>query len=207
MSDIKGGSEASDFRPSVIDLSRAPGSGEAWDRPKGVVYLWAVCELLVVFNPWQPSSFLRRQTLRVFGAEIGPGVILRPRVRVKFPWKLHVGANTWIGEGVWFHNQDHVYIGENVVISQESFLTTGSHRARTDMGLITSPIHIGSGAWVTSRCMVLGGSTIGESALIQPLTVVRGEIPANTVFGCADGPMNLGPRFPDVAGTRTPGKD
>ena len=133
-------------RPPVIDLSRAPGSGEAWGRPRAVVYLWSACELLFVSNPWQVSSRLRVAVLRAFGADIADGVIFRPRTRVKSPWKLHIGERTWIGEGVWFHNQDHIHVGSDVVISQETFLTTGSHRVRTDMGLITSPISRTAGA-------------------------------------------------------------
>ena len=181
----------------VIDLAKAPGAGEAWDKPRTTVYLWGVCELLFVTNPWQISSRLRVAALRAFGAEIGPGVTFRPRTRVKFPWKLHIGAGCWIGEGVWFHNQDDVYVGANVVISQECFITTGSHRARSDMGLITSPVHIDDGAWVTTRCMVLGGAHIGRSAMVEPLTVVRGEIPPNAVFGRAPGPAVIRERFRD----------
>jgi len=179
----------------VIDLAQAPGAGEAWDRPRAVVYLWGACELLFVSNPWQVSSRLRVAVLRAFGAEIGPGVTFRPRTRVKFPWKLHIGAGCWIGEGVWFHNQDDVYIGANAVVSQECFITTGSHRARSDMGLITSPVHIDDGAWVTSRCMVLGGAHIGQSAVVEPLTVVRGDIPPNAVYGRVPGPSVIRERF------------
>jgi putative colanic acid biosynthesis acetyltransferase WcaF len=84
----------------VIDLSKAPGERDAWDRPSWVVYLWALCELAFVTNPFQISSGLRVRVLRLFGAEIGEGVIMRPRLRVKFPWKLSVGARSWIGEGV-----------------------------------------------------------------------------------------------------------
>ncbi|WP_237685398.1 acetyltransferase [Arthrobacter sunyaminii] len=187
-------------RPPVIDLSRAPGAGEAWGRPRAVVYLWSACELLFVTNPWQISSRLRVSVLRAFGAEIAEGVIFRPRTRVKSPWKLHIGERTWIGEGVWFHNQDHVYVGADVVISQETFLTTGSHRVRTDMGLITSPIRIGDGAWLTSRCMVLGGSQIGESAVVQPMTVVKGTIEPNRVYGNPVQPGELGERFTEETG-------
>src|SRR5688572_22750494 len=97
----------------VIALSKAPGERAAWDRQTWVVYLWGVCELLFVTNPWQISSGLRVRVLRLFGAEIGPGVVFRPRTRVRFPWKLHIGADSWIGEGVWFHNQDHIYIGHD----------------------------------------------------------------------------------------------
>lgn len=187
-----------DRQVPVIDLAKAPGAGEAWDKSKAVIYLWGIVEQLFVTNPWQVSSRLRVAVLRAFGAEIGPGVTFRPRTRVKFPWKLHIGAGCWIGEGVWFHNQDEIHIGSNVVISQECFLTTGSHRARSDMGLVTSPVRIDDGAWVTTRCMVLGGSRIGRSALVEPLTVVRGVVPANAVFGRVPGPETVRDRFPDA---------
>jgi putative colanic acid biosynthesis acetyltransferase WcaF len=165
----------------VISLAAAPGEGTAWDRPKWVIYLWAIFELLLVTNSWQISSRLRVWALRLFGADIGAGVIFRPRTRVKFPWKLHVGNDSWIGEGVWFHNQDHIHIGHDVVISQETFLTTGSHAHRRDMALITRPIHIAPGVWITSRCVVLGGADIRRSALIQPMTVVSGRVDAGQI--------------------------
>lgn len=170
----------------VIPLASAPGEGQTWDRPKWVVYAWGAVELLLVHNPWQISSRLRVATLRAFGAEIESGVIMRPRIRVRFPWKLHIGKDSWIGEGVWFHNQDHIYVGHDVVISQETFLTTGSHAHRRDMALITRPIRIGAGVWVTARCVILGGTIIGESALLQPTTLARGDISANTIVGGPD---------------------
>ncbi|MEU2204811.1 acetyltransferase [Microbacterium oleivorans] len=176
----------------VIDLSKAPGERAAWDRPAWVVYLWAVCELLFVTNPWQISSGLRVRVLRAFGAEIGNGVVFRPRTRVKFPWKLRVGDRSWIGEGVWFHNQGDIRVGHDVVISQETFLTTGSHRHRGDMALIVRPIEIDSGAWITSRCVVTGGVRVGRSALVIPMTLVSRDVEANVVFG-SDGA--IGTRF------------
>jgi putative colanic acid biosynthesis acetyltransferase WcaF len=96
---------------------------------------------------------------------------------------------------VWFHNQDHVYIDHDVTISQETFITTGSHAHRRDMALITKPIRVEAGAWVTSRCIVLGGSRIGRSALVTPGTVVTGEVPENTIWGSQNAPAALGHRF------------
>jgi putative colanic acid biosynthesis acetyltransferase WcaF len=166
-----------------IDLSKAPGAGAAWDRPKPVVYLWAVVERLFVTNAWQISSGLRINVLRLFGAKIGEGVIFRPRTRVSFPWKLEIGDRSWIGEGAWIHNQDHVRIGHDSIISQDAFLTTGSHAHRRDMALITRPINIGDGAWITARCVVLGGAVVGDNALVSPQSVVKGSIPPNTISG------------------------
>lgn len=167
----------------VLPLSQAPGEQTAWDRPRALVYLWAAIELLFVTNNWQVSSRLRVAVLRAFGADIGAGVIFRPGTRVKFPWKLHVGDNCWIGERVWIHNQDSVSIGSDVVISQETFITTGSHAVRKDMGLLTRPVCIEDGAWVTTRCVVLGGVTIGRSAVIEPLTRVGTDVPAGVIWG------------------------
>ncbi|MHC6593422.1 LbetaH domain-containing protein [Arthrobacter sp. C152] len=136
------------------------------------------------------------KALRAFGAEIGENVIFRPRTRVKFPWKLHVGDRCWIGEGVWFHNQDDIYVENDVVISQESFLTTGSHAVRRDMALITKPIHVRSGAWLTTRCIVLGGSTIGVSAVVSPGTVVKAgqNVPDGAILATPDATV-VGKRF------------
>jgi len=179
----------------VIDLSRAPGERQSWDRPRRTVYLWAVVELLLVTNPWQISSALRVRALRAFGAEIGDGVVFRPRTRVKFPWKLRIGDRSWIGEGVWFHNQDLITVGHDVVLSQETMLTTGSHAHRRDMALVTRPIVIEPGAWITSRCMVLGGAHVGRSALARPMTVVSGDVPDGAVVSGPDGAV-VGSRFP-----------
>lgn len=162
----------------VIPLARASGERSSWDRPRALVYLWGAAELVFITNPWQVSSRLRSAVLRAFGAEIGRGVIFRPRTRVRFPWKLHVGDDSWIGEGVWFHNQDHVHVGRDVVISQETLFTTGSHAHRRDMALVTRPIRIEDGAWVTARCILLGGTRVGRSALVAPGSVVSGDVPA-----------------------------
>lgn len=190
------GGRSSSTTVRVVDLSQAPGEGLSWDRPKWVVYIWGAAELLFVTNPWQVSSKLRVGVLRAFGAQIGPGVVFRPRTRVRFPWKLAIGDHTWIGEGVWIHNQDNVTIGRDVVVSQETFITTGSHAHRVDMALITKPVHIDDGVWITSRCVVTGGAHIGTSALIRPLTLVTEDVPSNVIYGGA-APSATGQRFRD----------
>jgi putative colanic acid biosynthesis acetyltransferase WcaF len=194
MATYQGADSHREDEPPIVRLSEAPGGRESWDRPRHVVYMWAIAELLLVSNPWQISSSIRISTLRLFGADIGRGVIFRPRTRVRFPWKLHIGNDCWIGEGVWFHNQDHIWINNDVTISQETFLTTGSHAHRRDMALITRPISIESGAWITARCIILGGTKIGTSALIGPGTVASGDIPSNAIFSSSHGKIT-GMRF------------
>ena len=181
---------------SPINLADAPGSREAWSRGFLWVLAWAIVEPLLVRNALQLSSRVRVGALRMFGADIGEGVIARPGLRVRFPWKLEVGDRSWLGEDVWLHNQDRLVIGSDVVISQGSFITTGTHAFRTDMALRTRPIHIHDGAWITSRAVILGGLTIGQNALVLPNTVVRRDVPSNAIFGAQDGAV-VGQRFPD----------
>ncbi|WP_062301116.1 acetyltransferase [Demequina subtropica] len=182
--------------PPVIPLSEAPGERAAWGRSPLVVAAWMAVEWLVVTNALQPSSRLRVSALRAFGARIGDGVIFRQRTRVKLPWKLEVGDHCWIGEGVWIHNQDQVTIGHDAVVSQETLLTTGSHAHRRDMALITRPLVIEPGAWVTSRCIVTGGVTLGRSCLVSPATVVMHDVPAGRIVA-GNPAQDKGPRFPE----------
>lgn len=182
MSDAGGTERCSPNQVRVIDLSQAPGERETWGKPAYIVYVWAAVERLLVTNSWQFSSRVRVSALRLFGAKIGQGVIFRPRTRVKSPWMLTIGDRSWIGEDVWIHNQDRIEIGSDVVISQGSFITTGSHAHKRDMGLITKPIVVEDGAWVTARCVVLGGTYVERSALVAPQSVVSGRVRRNTVY-------------------------
>jgi putative colanic acid biosynthesis acetyltransferase WcaF len=166
-----------------IDLSKAgPGDFER-TRSRSFEALWMVVEFLLISNPLQVSSTLRVWALRLFGASIGTNVIMRPRLRVKFPWNLQIGDNCWIGEGVWIHNQGLVTIEDNAIVSQEAFITTGSHDIYRSMDLIIKPVVIRPGGWVTSRCIVLQGAEVGHNTVVTPGSVVRGFLLPNRVYG------------------------
>ncbi len=178
----------------VIGLQGVPAGEFPPGRSRACETLWRLVEWIVVTNPLQPSSFLRVIALRAFGARVGRRVIIRPRVRVRFPWHLVVGDDCWIGEGVWFSNRDQVLLESDVVLSQETFITTGSHATTTDMHETSAPITLQSGTWITSRCIILGGVVTGRSSLVTPGTVVSESVPAGAVFG-SEKPKVLRQRF------------
>ncbi len=129
--------------------------------------LWYVVNMLFVQNTWLPLSGLKIFLLRLFGANIGNGVVIKPNVKIKFPWKLVVGANSWIGEGVWIDNLDKVTIGKSVCISQGAFLFTGNHNfKKPGFDLITLPIIIEDGVWVGALAIVCPGVTCGTHAVL-----------------------------------------
>jgi len=135
-------------------------------RPRLVEAAWRIVEGLLL-NSWLPGSTWRVWLLRRFGANVGQGVVIKPHVRVKFPWRLRIGNHCWIGEGVWIDNLAEVSIGSNCCISQGAYLCTGSHRwDKETFDLETRPIVIEEQCWVGAMARVGPGVTIGEGAVL-----------------------------------------
>jgi putative colanic acid biosynthesis acetyltransferase WcaF len=164
-----------------INLKRAGHGQFRRVRPLWFEYLWMIVERIFVNNSLQPSTRIRVGLLRLFGAKIGRETLIR-NIHVKFPWNLEIGDRCWLGEGVWLHNQDKLTIGADSVISQQSFITTGSHDLRRTMDLVTRPVRIGRGVWVTSRCIVLAGVEIGDNAVLTPGSVANRSLEGAGVY-------------------------
>jgi putative colanic acid biosynthesis acetyltransferase WcaF len=142
---------------------------------------WIIVSGLLM-ESWLPGSGWRRQLLRVFGARIGKGVLIKPRVRVKFPWRLTVGDHSWIGEEVWIDNLSEVTVGSHCCLSQGAYLCTGSHDW-TDprFGLITGPIKLGDGCWVGARAALAPGTQVEPGAVVTMGSVASARLAAWTV--------------------------
>ena len=67
---------------------------------------------------------------RLFGAKVGRKVLIRPGVRVTFPWKVEIGDYCWIGDNATFYSIAKITIGEHSVISQDAYLCAGTHDHR-----------------------------------------------------------------------------
>lgn len=167
----------------TIDLTLAGKGNYAHARGALTRLAWFIIEACVIDNRLMPVSAVRVGLLRLFGAKIGRNCRFLHAIRVKAPWNLEVGDNSWFGESVWIYNQDRIRIGSNVCISQGTFLTCGSHDAATNMDLQVAPITIEDGAWITSKCVVQKGVTIGRSALVTPLSVVHRSLEPEGVYG------------------------
>lgn len=129
-------------------------------------------------NMYKWRNFL----IRLFGANIGKGVRIRSNAKFTYPWKVSIGDYSWIGDNVQFYSLDEIHIGSNCVVSQESYLCTGSHNIKDPhFGLITKPIVIKDGAWVASDVFVYPGITINEMAVVAARSTVIKDIPANEV--------------------------
>jgi putative colanic acid biosynthesis acetyltransferase WcaF len=107
------------------------------------------------FITYNPFNGLKVFLLRLFGAKVGHNVIIKPSVNIKYPWRLTIGNNVWIGEKVWIDNLEDVVIGNNVCISQGAMLLCGNHDYRkTTFDLMVGKITIEEGAWVGAQSIV-----------------------------------------------------
>ncbi|MDI9894240.1 DapH/DapD/GlmU-related protein [Rhodococcus sp. IEGM 1381] len=158
--------------------------GHGYDKGRGPVVqvAWLLVSGAVAMRWWCPNS-VRIAILRAFGAKIGSGVLVRHRVRVHWPWKLTVGDNSWIGEGVWILNLEPVEIGHDTCVSQEVLLCTGSHdRHSPTFEFDNAPIRLGDGVWLGARSTVLRGVTVHDNAVVGATALVYRDVPAGTVI-------------------------
>jgi len=128
---------------------------------------WYLVNIFFFKNPLNIISGLKTALLKLFGAKLGEGVVIKPSVNIKYPWKLVVGNHCWIGEKVWIDNLSEVVIGNNVVLSQGALLLTGSHdHTKTTFDFISRPIVLEDGVWIGAQAVVFGGVTCGTHSIL-----------------------------------------
>jgi len=143
-------------------------NNDHFDRgmPTIIIILWVITSG-IFFNSWLPGSTWRIKVLKLFGAKIGKNVVFKQYLRIKYPWKLRIGDNCWIGESVWIDNLDHVLIGNNTCLSQGVYLCTGSHNFNSvAFDLITKPIQIGNSCWLCANVKVKQGAVIEDNSIV-----------------------------------------
>lgn len=158
----------------------------SWYNPGGSLLkriAWMFLGQPLFASKWLPSSAWRVKLLRAFGASVGTGVVVKPAVRVKYPWHLELGDDVWIGEESWIDNLTTVRISSNACVSQGAYLCTGNHDWSDPLfGLRVESIQLGEGAWAGAKCILMPGTTLGPYAVVAAGAVVKGLVPENEVY-------------------------
>jgi putative colanic acid biosynthesis acetyltransferase WcaF len=151
-------------------------------RSTFVESLWLLLGALLV-RSWLPGTTHRRLILRAFGASIGKRVSIKPGVRIKFPWRLEIGDDSWVGEDVWIDNLAMVKIGANCCISQGVYICTGSHDwGASAFDLIVKPVKIEDGAWLAARSTIGPGVSAGRGAVLSLGSVATSDLVAWGIY-------------------------
>ena len=169
--------------PTKVHLDQYDNS---WYHPGGSLLkrsLWFFLGQPILGAGWIPSSALRVRLLRLFGARIGHGVVIKPSVQIKYPWHLVIGDHCWVGEHVWIDNLTTVRLGSNVCLSQGAYICTGNHDwTDPTFGLIIAPVQLGDGAWAGAKSILTPGSVLGAGAIASAGAVISGHVPECTIY-------------------------
>jgi putative colanic acid biosynthesis acetyltransferase WcaF len=144
---------------------------------------WFAVNALIMQNRLMPFISVRRFFLRLFGAKIGKGVVIKPNVNVKYPWKLIIGDYCWIGEQVWIDNLGMVKMGNNVCVSQGALLLCGNHNyKRSAFDLIVGNITLEDGVWIGTKTVVCPGVTCCSHSLLTVGSIATSKMEAYTIY-------------------------
>lgn len=150
-----------------------------WYQPGGKIkiLMWYFCNVLFMKNGWIPFSGIKVQVLKLFGAKVGKGVLIKPCVNIKYPWQLEIGDYTWIGENVWIDNLGQVKIGANCCISQGALLLCGNHDyKKSSFDLMVGDITLEDGVWIGAKCIVAGGVTAKSHSVLAAGSVASKDM-------------------------------
>jgi len=115
--------------------------------------------------------------LKIFGAKIGYGCKISPNCSVWAPWNLEIGNKTAIANKVNLYSMDKILIGNNVTISQYSFICTGSHDISfLNLPIKTKKIEICDYVWICSKSIILPGCKIGKYSVVGAGSVLPKSI-------------------------------
>lgn len=141
--------------------------------------LWNGVNLFFFKYTPRPFHMWRAFVLRLFGAKIGKGVHVYPKVIIWAPWNLELKDECGIANGVTLYSQGRITIGKRTVISQGAHLVSGTHDyTKKGFPLYTKPIQIGDHVWIAAEAFIHPGIIIGDGAVIGARSVVAKTMPS-----------------------------
>ena len=129
-----------------------------------------------VFYGW------RNLLLRLFGANIGHGVRIRPTAKVTYPWKVTLGDHVGVGDNAVLYSLAEITVGANTQISQKAYICAATHDyLQPTFPLVPSPIVIGEQAWIAADVFVAPGVKIADGAIVGARSTVLRDVEPQTI--------------------------
>ena len=156
-----------------------------WFHPGGKlkIVFWTLFSIVFIRTAFPWPIFLKKRLLQTFGCKIGKGFVIKPRVNIKYPWKLTIGNYVWLGEQVWIDNLGTVEIHNHVCISQGAMLLTGNHDYRKpSFDLKVGEIILKSGVWIGAKSVVCPGVVCEENSMLSVSSVATKDLIANKIY-------------------------
>lgn len=147
-----------------------------------VVQLWWIVQSTLFALSPQFMYGWRRFLLKLFGAKVGQGVLIRPSARVTYPWKVVIGDWVWVGDYAELYSLGPIEIGSNVVVSQRAYLCAASHDyTSSSFDMLAKKIVIEDEVWIAADVFVAPGITLGRGALVGARSSVFSDMPSGMI--------------------------
>lgn len=130
-----------------------------------------------------PSKRIRTSCAsRLLGIKIDPTAQLYRWREIRDGRNISIGRGSIVGSGVILDGRKGIVIGDSVNISSEVALWTLQHDIDSPTFATSGgPIVVGDRAWLSFRCTILPGVTIGEGAVVAAGAIVSKDVPPYTV--------------------------
>lgn len=132
-------------------------------------------------TPWWR---LRKAFFKLLGVKIGNDTILNMNQYILMPRKLKIGSHTHINKSAILDARGRLTIGNNVSISYNVAIITGSHDCnKPQFPGRYLPIRIDDYVWIGANATILNNVRIGKGAVIAAGAVVTKDVEPYTIVG------------------------
>jgi acetyltransferase-like isoleucine patch superfamily enzyme len=118
--------------------------------------------------------------------KIGKFVFIRKNasIRMDFDGKLDIGEKVFINDNCNINCVNKIIIGKFTKIAPNVSINDHDHNYKnfSKEHLIKGEIIIGNNVWIGSNVVILMNTTIGDNAVIAAGSIVKGNVPSNTVY-------------------------
>ena len=168
-----------------IKISLKNYNNHGYNPGKGFMVraLWYLVNIFFFLNPLCISIGFKVFLLKLFGGRVGKGVVIKPRVNIKYPWNIEIGDHVWIGEKVWIDSLGPVKIENNVCISQGAILVCGNHDyTKSTFDLMISEIHLEEGVWIGVGAIAGPGTHAQNHSVLTAGSVASGKLEPYSIY-------------------------
>ena len=170
-------------------------SGELYDSrdPELLDMYHKARDLMKAYNQLDSRDLDRRhELLRSLLGQVGTGVWIEAPFYCDYGQHIRIGANTFINMNCLFLDDHYITIGSDGLIGPYTQIYTAGHPLRAADRILPQdgagtyvtrckPVTIGDQVWIGGNVVILPGVTIGDRVTIAASSVVRDDVPNDTL--------------------------
>ena len=139
------------------------------------------------FSPWPSKAPVCRRPSAaalygLMGLTVGREAHIYGGMEIRDPGRITIGDGSVIGLNAILDGREGITIGRNVNLSSEVAIWTLQHDPQAaNFGTKGGPVVVEDRAWLSFRCTVLPGVTIGEGAVVAAGSIVTKDVAPFTI--------------------------